>query len=341
MKGYVFFDCGSSAMRLYYIANDQVVGMRKENRGINGFATREGLKHFLKDAVDRFLDSMGVAPSDISFLMASGMITSDMGLKNVPHLTAPAGAKELAMGIDVLEGEDSPFEQPMMLIRGIKNAGLMEEFAHLENSDLMRGEELQALGVLERFGTSDAPTAVIELGSTTKLIEIDPQGRIVNSFTALSGQTYQAIIDGTFIGNSVKADGTAQPENYYDEAIVRDAIRSVERNGFLRSVMTVRFAGVLLQKQWYERQLFYSALFAGDDKNWLIRHMEGFSKNARIYLVGNNARCRIYETMIRDCLDCQITTISDSEQVSNLAVNGAKLLVRQYPQVIANLITDR
>ena len=335
MQNFVFLDCGSAAMRFYFIENDQVVQIHKEERGINSFASREELKGFLKEAFDRFLERMDRASSEVSFLMASGMITSDMGLKNVPHLTAPAGASELAMGIDVLKGEESPFDQPLLLVRGIKNAGIMEEFAHLEESDLMRGEELQALGVLEQFAISDTAVSIIELGSTTKLIEVDESGRIAGSYTALSGQTYQAIIDGTFIGGSVKSDGTAKPEGYYDESIVRDAVAAVERDGFLRSVMTVRFAGVLLKKAWYERQLYYSALFAGDDKNWLIRRI---GKAEKVYLVGNESRCRIYETVIGDSLDCQIIRISDSQQVNRLAVDGARLLVRQYPDVIAKLL---
>jgi len=338
MKNFVFLDCGSAAMRFYFIENDQVVQIHKEERGINSFSSRTELKTFLKESFDRFMSRMDRTSEEVAFLMASGMITSDMGLKNVPHLTAPAGANELAMGIDVLKGEDSPFDQPLLLVRGIKNAGVMEEFSHLENSDLMRGEELQALGVLEQFGASEGPTSIIELGSTTKLIEVDPQGKITGSYTALSGQTYQAIIDGTFIGGSVKSDGTEKPEGYYNETIVREAVAAVERDGFLRSVMTVRFAGVLLKKTWYERQLFYSALFAGDDKNWLIRRMSGFDSNARIYLVGNEGRCKVYKTMIGDCLDREITVVSDTAQVNRLAVDGARLLVRQYPDVIAKLL---
>lgn len=338
MKNFVFLDCGSAVMRFYFVENDQVVQIHKEERGINSFSSREELKAFLKEAFGRFLERMDRTSEEVAFLMASGMITSDMGLKNVPHLTAPAGAGELAAGIDVLKGEDSPFDQPLLLVRGIKNPGIMEEFTHLENSDLMRGEELQALGVLEQFGMSQAPTAIIELGSTTKLIEVDAQGKITGSYTALSGQTYQAIIDGTFIGGSVKTDGTEKPKGYYDAQIVREAVAAVERDGFLRSVMTVRFAGVLLKKTWYQRQLYYSALFAGDDKNWLIRRMGDFPADARIYLVGNESRCRVYETMIGDCLDCRITVVSDSQQVNRLAVDGARLLVRQYPEIIASLM---
>ena len=335
MKNFVFLDCGSAAMRFYFIENDQVVQIHKEDRGINSVSSRTELKTFLKESFDRFMSRMDRTSEEVAFLMASGMITSDMGLKNVPHLTAPAGASELAMGIDVLKGEDSPFDQPLLLVRGIKNAGVMEEFAHLEESDLMRGEELQALGVLEQFTISDTAVSIIELGSTTKLIEVDESGRITGSYTALSGQSYQAIIDGTFIGGSVKSDGTAKPDSYYDESIVRDAVTAVERDGFLRSVMTVRFAGVLLKKTWYERQLYYSALFAGDDKNWLIRRI---GKAKKVYLVGNESRCRIYETMVGDCLGCEIIRISDSQQVNRLAVDGARLLVRQYPDVIAKLL---
>ncbi|MFU0780271.1 MAG: hypothetical protein ACFWT4_19170 [Citrobacter braakii] len=47
------------------------------------------------------------------------------------------------------------------------------------------------------------PLTMIELGSTTKLIHIDAQGRIAGSITSLSGQVYAAVKKETFIGASM------------------------------------------------------------------------------------------------------------------------------------------
>ena len=68
------------------------VGVR--NTAIDG--NNERLKQAVKECLECLTRDNGVGWDRIHRIIASGMITSDVGLVVVPHLTAPAGLAELA-----------------------------------------------------------------------------------------------------------------------------------------------------------------------------------------------------------------------------------------------------
>ena len=82
-----------------------------------------------------------IRESDVIRILASGMITSEFGLYELPHLTAPAGIKELHDSMaEVSFPEISPI--PFVFIRGIKvNSDKLCDF------DMMRGEETELVGI--------------------------------------------------------------------------------------------------------------------------------------------------------------------------------------------------
>jgi 2-dehydro-3-deoxygalactonokinase len=91
----------------------------------------------------------GLNLKDIKFAITSGMITSEIGLMEIPHLWAPAGIEELAASITPCEDQEIfPVAVPLLFIRGIKNnyppnAG----YRDIRKVDFMRGEEMQLIGL--------------------------------------------------------------------------------------------------------------------------------------------------------------------------------------------------
>src|SRR5471032_1420932 len=68
------------------------VGVR--DTAING--NNHALKHAVRDTINGALAKGGVAASDVALTLASGMITSALGLLEVPHLPAPASSRKPA-----------------------------------------------------------------------------------------------------------------------------------------------------------------------------------------------------------------------------------------------------
>lgn len=108
--------------------------------------------------------------------MASGMITADVGLVEVPHVTAPAGLEELSASLaPVLVPDVCPL--PIHFIPGVKNRVSGVSLETFEAMDIMRGEEVEACALIDRLGVRGEAVLVLP-GSHTKFVSVGADGRI-------------------------------------------------------------------------------------------------------------------------------------------------------------------
>lgn len=128
-------------------------------------------------------------------ILASGMITSENGLCEVPHVWAPAGKKELKAGsktVRIPELSDLPF----ILLPGVKKNAPFPE------TDTMRGEETELFGIFEQMNIHGT-AAVLLPGSHGKMILTDEQTRITDVTTFLTGELLAAAANHTILSSSV------------------------------------------------------------------------------------------------------------------------------------------
>lgn len=129
-------------------------------------------------AIKALLDRHSLSTEEIEFIIASGMITSNLGLYEIPHREAPASIEQLAKhAVHFASHTLLPVNIPVILIPGIKNK-TTAQWEDLSGIDLMRGEETQAAGVLLAWKPT-LPCTLIELGSTTKLISINEKAKLL------------------------------------------------------------------------------------------------------------------------------------------------------------------
>jgi 2-dehydro-3-deoxygalactonokinase len=326
-------DCGTTNTRIYLLDGTcQVIGRGQKKVGvrdtvING--SNEILKEGLKEAFENTVKDTGLRMGDIELAISAGMITSEIGLIDIPHIPGPAGIDELTRNIKVVRDTAVfPIDIPMIFICGIKN-GLPENatYRDIRRADFMRGEEVQALGLIARYGDLRYPVMLTILTSHTKFIYIDEAKRIVGGLSTLSGQIHEAIESATSIGKSIKGvSGDTTGENYFDKGIIDAAYDSVHNAGFLRTILMPRFMDVLLDTQWYERELFLNSAITTED----LRAMNdfgllGFDKYHSFVLVGDKKRSGIYkyllEEKVRDARD--IKQICEQDEIDRLSIDGA------------------
>lgn len=329
---FVVIDSGSSATRIYLLefAGTRIVDKEMITEGVNSTITHgsnEVLRHAMAEGVKQLLVRNGKSEQDITFIIASGMITSNLGLHEIPHRIAPASIEELARHtVPFAENELLALNIPVMLIPGIKNQ-TTPSWENLRGIDLMRGEETQAAGVLLGYQPR-LPCTLIELGSTTKLISINEQGQIAGSITSLSGQVYAAILKQTFVSSSM-ATTPEEADAEIDPVIIDAACRSVEQSGLLRTVLMTRFLQFSFPTTGAQRKLFLESAMAGDDvKLFADAQGQGFNFDGDIFLIGNAKRCEIYQHVIQQQLniDNPLRIISDEEQIDMLAITGASAI---------------
>lgn len=292
----------------------------------------QGTNAILRDGVwetfGEALRNASLAEKDLSLILSSGMITSELGLFEIPHLWAPCGMDELARAMKrVSDPKVFPSTVPLYFVRGIKNA-YSEESAGIGDVgklDFMRGEEAQIVGLLST-GQLKPPATVVILSSHTKYVLVDEQSRIVGSVTTLSGQLYEAIVKETFVGKSIRSEEGSDDVGYFDAKVVELAADLVKQMGLLRCLMFPRFLDTLLHTEWYERKLFTESLLAAEDMIPLAQvSVMSPSSRSSFVLVGNSRRCRIYDQLLKSHAGStiQVTTVSREEEIDQLSIRGA------------------
>ncbi len=346
MKYIGIIDCGTTNSRFSIVSEDgSTLSNISAKIGVKDTAassSKEPLIRGLRHLFERALAEAGLNRYELTLVMSSGMITSELGLMELPHQLAPVAKKDLATSLYKLPGgSDLGIGIDMFLVRGIKNAAdpvRGSPISAAKRLDFMRGEETQMIGLLEIYGGGTAATAV-NLSSHTKYISIDERDRILGSVTTLSGQVYESLVTDSIIAKSVIAG--SRDEVIEDEAeLVRDlreaglfAVEAVRDHGLLRSFLMPRFMDTLMFTDWRVRKRFLEACIVADDLNVLKAFPEfGFNVGERVFLIGIEERCTLFEELLRltpEGKNLEIMVISGDEPVRNLAIKGALAIARE------------
>ncbi|MBO5653362.1 MAG: 2-dehydro-3-deoxygalactonokinase [Clostridia bacterium] len=193
MKRYLTIDGGTTNTRLSLVEGGRVTKTLAYSVGA-GTDTKDNtlLKRTVREGIKAILAECGLREEDLTAVIASGMLTSEMGLYALPHASAPVGRKELH---DTMEAVTLPdvCSLPIFFIRGVKMVG-----ACASDTDMMRGEETELQGLC---GTENA--VVVLPGTHSKIIETDGEGRIVRFATHMTGEMVAALSGHTILREAV------------------------------------------------------------------------------------------------------------------------------------------
>lgn len=337
---FAVIDCGTTNTRVYIVNEENRIigeGTRKvgvRNTSITG--SKDMLREGVCEAVMEAVENAGIKLDAIEFAIASGMITSEIGLIEIPHLVAPVGLDDLARNVKLVErGKVIPLDIPIAFIRGIRNDyGENATLRDIRNVDFMRGEETQVIGCLKEFGITE-PTNIIVLSSHTKLIHTDIERKVSASLTTISGQLYEAILKETMIGKSLVENNNEKSGGYSYDEVVSIASDVVNEVGLDRCLMIPRFMQVLLTTDYKERNLFIDAAIAVDDMKCITEfENQGHFANTFI-LLGHESRCKIYSYLIKKKYGdkVKVENISDKGKLSELTVKGAITIANRYREL--------
>ena len=137
------------------------VGIRDSARD----GSSERLRAALKELIAEVCESARALELDFSpvLVAAAGMITSALGLCEVPHLEAPVGKSGLARGLKLFQFETVCGDLPVFLVPGVRCGEPPTGPSQIGQCDVMRGEETLCLGLME-LGLATLPSVVIFVG---------------------------------------------------------------------------------------------------------------------------------------------------------------------------------
>jgi 2-dehydro-3-deoxygalactonokinase len=246
-------DMGTTRTRAWLTRRDEVLANLVGDFGVRNVSageSRDWLRLKLIRLLNGVLESaskLGVSEKPVA-VIAAGMITSDQGLREVPHLQAPVGLSDLATQLHMEQiSLSDTMSLPLFLVPGVRSGHLADSIEGAMNSDLMRGEETLCVGLIAN-GLMRPGTVLFNLGSHWKCIWTDNEGRIIRSRTSLTGEMIHVVQTNTLIAASLPQ----QPPRTLDSSWVDYGFTETARSGLSRALFCVRL--LHLRKQGTEEQ---------------------------------------------------------------------------------------
>lgn len=245
---YLVVDAGTSRTRVRLWGHGGVVAEAHAHVGARDVALAgdpRPIAEALRDLIATVRERQDDEPQAV---VCSGMITSNVGLVEVPHATAPVALVDLA---DRVVRHDVPTvtDLPMYFVPGVKTVAAEVGWDSLSGFDVMRGEEAEVVGLLAQLEL-EPPLVVFHCGSHHKLIELAAQDAastpgavdalertvVARSSTAITGELLAALRESTILASSLAdLDGLD-----LDQAAVAAGVRHARRSGFARAAFLVR-----------------------------------------------------------------------------------------------------
>lgn len=326
---FAVIDCGTTNTRIYILdRQNQIIAEGSKKVGVRDTSitrSKDKLRNGISELFHEILETYQIDQAEITCAMASGMITSEIGLIEIPHLVAPIGKEELALHIVRTEdNEVLSLGCPVCFVPGIRNRyAEAPKIFDLQQVDFMRGEEVQLVGISGALELGQDCLAVT-LSSHTKVSYLNSSGKVAASITSISGQMFEALINSTNIGKSILPVSKEGAGGYSYEELVDTALDCVECAGLMRTLLMPRFMEVLLKTSSEERNIFTNAVIAADDLKLFSNMRENGCWSDRFVLYGHESRCEMYSYLLRkkfgDALE--IRTICDKQEISQLTING-------------------
>lgn len=218
----------------------RAVGVR--NTAIDG--NNQKLKVAVKECLFALINENSLTFDDIALVIASGMITSDVGIVLVPHLVAPAGLDEFAKATVSIELPDlCPI--PIHFIPGLKNyAEYSIDLDNYEMMDIMRGEEVESLAIIQKYHQA-RPMVLVLPGSHNKFVIVNEKQQITACLTSISGELLAAITNDTIIAKSVNKSFVKTED--YDAFWLVKGYENAKKVGLGRACFSGRILGLFLE----------------------------------------------------------------------------------------------
>lgn len=321
----ITIDAGTTNTRVQLWKNGAIAASAKSEAGVRDTA-RTGSTDFLAEAVAGCLQEVtstaGISPNDVSLVLASGMITSNLGLKEIPHLVAPAGLRELA---DAMVPVELPrvWPKPMWFITGVRpNKGKVAP-DDVSITDMMRGEETEMMALVAQLKPG-LPCWLALPGSHSKYIPVDEQSRIAGSLSTLAGEMFHALASSTILASSVSLAEAAG-----DEEWLKRGFELAREQGLGRALYCVRLSQLWCDSTPAQRtSLLLGAVLQSDVH--LLRHNPHYpvDSNMPIWVAGRKELKTALATLLRH--DGYFRQVHETpDDLENLAAFGAMAVAKE------------
>ena len=205
--------------------------------------------------------------------------------------TAAAGnnskAKSAVRGcLEELLGLEDVCPVPIRFIPGVKNAVGEITAENFETMDMMRGEEVETLAILDAYPRG-TPYLLVLPGSHTKFVATDEQGRITGCLTTITGELLDCITGHTIIADAVGCRFVSE-DGYCREMVLR-GFETGKAAGLARGAFAARILNQFGEKDKEKIANFLlGVVLSGDVQSLRGSRALKLSRETRVIVSGKN-----------------------------------------------------
>jgi 2-dehydro-3-deoxygalactonokinase len=257
-------DAGTTNTRVWLTVGDQAPARVRAGVGVRDTArdgSSERLRAALRELIDQVRQGFEQSPRCV---IAAGMITSSLGLAEVPHVQTPAGLNDLAAATRRYSFPEIT-DLPIILIPGARSGPRRCDPETAGTTDVMRGEETLLIG-LHALGLIAPRSTLLNLGSHWKAIEFDEYARIASSLTSMTGELIHTAQTQTILASSVPQ---TRP-NVIDQTWLEAGMREQRLSGLARALFCVRLLEQGSDSSAEQRLSFLIGAFLASDMDAML-----------------------------------------------------------------------
>ena len=316
-------DTGTSNTRVRAWRDDHVASGAEVHVGVRDTA-RTGshaiLRSGVRDAIQETLRAINANEREISLVAGSGMITSGLGLHELPHLVAPAGIDQLAAGMRSASFADI-VGSPIWFIPGIRHDGAPVALPTASRMDMMRGEETEVIGLLTRIDAADSMVVLLP-GSHAKFVEVDASGAIMRCHSTLSGELLDLLMNQSVLAAGLKHGWPAT----IDTDALNAGARLSRNEGLSRAAFSTRVLELFSPTSETGR---FSFLLGATLVQDLLSCQAAWSASIKLVVCGRPNMQTAYATIAREVLGMNAVVAPDQPMLQELAGRGALAIARK------------
>lgn len=317
----ITLDTGTTNTRVTLWRDKEVIGKVSREVGVRDTAidgNNNKLKKNINEAINEILKKNRLILNDIDKILASGMITSNVGLIEVPHLTGNIGIDELAKGM-VSHYLPDVVEKTIWFIPGFKNNIKEVTLENCEAMDIMRGEEVETIGLLERLNVKGEALIILP-GSHSKFVSINQKGKITGCLTSLAGELISVITNNTIIAGSLEHSLARE----FNHDMVVDGYKKGSKCGINRTIFSVRIIEQFTNLSVNAKANFLLGVVLSDDLK-AIKNSSALkiSSESNVIIAGKSILKNSFKAIIEEDGYFKNVQVVSDEEMDNLAGYGA------------------
>ena len=255
------------------------------------------LREAVRGCLAHCVEEAGVSFEELEGIYASGMITSNVGLCEVPHLVAPAGIDDFVQGVhSELLPDVCPV--PIHFIPGVKNRDGAVELDRVEEMDIMRGEEVESLALLDALPKGISYLFVLP-GSHTKFVSTDSGGRLTGCLTSIAGELLAALSQHSILADAVGHSFVTR-ESYRLEYLLA-GYRTAAASSFGRAAFSTRIVSPFVDSDPAAAASFlFGAVLQGDVQAVRASRALSVGRETRVVVSGKEPLCTAIIDLMRE-----------------------------------------